>query len=375
MDKNLGIVYGTAGNHEAHPANSFQPNSDGEESQWIYDLLSQEWSRWIGDDGARDADLLGVYSVKYPHGNLRIISLNSNLWYRQNYWLYREPMLRDPSGQFEWLVRELDQAEKAGENVYLMSHMSIGDRNAFHDGSNYLDQIINRYSSTIAAMFFGHTHRDEFQITYANYSQQTFDNALVTSYIGPSLTPTSGMPSFRVYDVDPVTFGVLDVTQYMADMNDADFQTSGPVWRKLYSAKAAYGPAVNPPLYDHAAELTASFWHNLTEAFETNDNLFDKFMTRKSRGWLDNTCTDDCRKLEICQLRAARSQDSCYKPGAGLPMQKGAETLDHHQHEECGVSVTGSTLSALATRLDLMEELAKQVAELGLEESASWIER
>jgi sphingomyelin phosphodiesterase len=359
MDRNLGLVYGTAGNHEAHPTNAFQPTSVGSATQWIYDLLSRQWSRWIGTDGATEAERFGAYSVKFPGGNLRIISLNTNMWYRQNYWLYREPMLRDPSGQLEWLVKELDTAESAGENVYLLGHMSIGDRNALHDESNYLDQIVKRYSSTIAAMFFGHTHRDEFQISYDDYEKQTFSNALVASYIAPSLTPTSGMPSFRVYDVDPDTFGVLDVTQYMADMRHPDFQTK-PVWTKLYSAKETYGVALDPSLNNAHVELTPAFWHNLTEAFAVDSNLFDAFMSRKSREWLRNTCTGDCRPLEICQLRAARSQDSCWKPGPGLPYATGVETIGGLL-DECGVSVTGSVMSVLAARADLLAELAVQL--------------
>ncbi|KAI9149328.1 mRNA degradation protein [Paramyrothecium foliicola] len=366
MDKHLGLVYGTAGNHEAHPTNAYQPDSVGTATQWIYDLLSRQWSRWIGSDGAREADKFGAYSVKFPGGNLRVISLNTNMWYRQNYWLYREPMLRDPSGQLEWLVRELDAAEKAGENVYLMGHMPVGDRNALHDGSNYLDQIIKRYSSTIAAMFFGHTHRDEFQITYDDYDKQTFSNALVATYVGPSLTPTSGMPSFRVYDVDPVTFGVLDVTQYMADMKDPAFQTTGPVWKKLYSAKEVYGSAISPPLTGAAAELTAAFWHNVTEAFEADDELFDRFMTRKSRGWLKNGCVDECKELELCQLRAARSQDSCWRPGPGLPYQKGSQN-QHAQEDDCGVSVTSSLLRVIAGRTDLLKDLTLGLAAHGVE--------
>jgi sphingomyelin phosphodiesterase len=364
MDESLGIVYGTAGNHEAHPTNSFQPSSQGTESQWIYDLLAHEWSRWIDSNGTDDAYRRGSYSVKYPHGNLRIISLNTNLWYRQNYWLYRDPMLRDPDDQLQWLVRELDGAERAGENVYIMGHMSIGDRNALHDGSNYLDQIINRYSSTIAAMFFGHTHRDEFQISYGNYSERGHGNALVMSYIGPSLTPSSGMPSFRVYDVDPVTFGVLDVTQYMADMRSPDFQTTGPVWKKFYSAKEVYGSAVEPPVTDPAAELTPGFWHNVTEAFEADDALFHDFLRRQSRGWLSPSCTGDCKTEQICQLRAARSQNSCYKPGPGLPLQHGEGVLYHDQNDECDASVTAAVLGALARKEGLVEELALRLERL-----------
>ncbi|KAM0198667.1 hypothetical protein ACHAPA_001113 [Fusarium lateritium] len=364
MDKHLGIVYGTAGNHEAHPTNAYQPSSLGDSSSWIYDLLAGTWSRWIGHEAASKAAQIGAYSTKYPGGNLRVISLNTNLYYRGNFWLFQREMLRDPSGQIDWLVEELHAAEKAGERVYIIGHMPLGDRNAFHDQSNYLNQIVNRYSATIAAMFFGHTHRDHFQITYSEAPNNTFNNALLTSYVGPSLTPTSGMPSFRVYDVDPATFAVLDITTYSADMASPTYQTQGPVWKKYYSAKETYGPLTNPPVTDSKAELSAAFWHNITEVFEKNQTTFDDYMLRLSRGWVQPECTDECRTSQICMLRAARSQDGCDVPTLGSSyharMENGAE------RDECGISVLQATFSALVAKEGVLKILQEMLVELNL---------
>lgn len=364
MDKYMGIVYGTAGNHEAHPTNAYQPSSLGSSSSWIYDLLAGTWGRWIGHEAASKAAQIGAYSTKYPNGNLRVISLNTNLYYRGNFWLFQKKMLRDPSGQIDWLVEELHAAEKAGERVYIIGHMPLGDRNAFHDQSNYLNQIVNRYSATIAAMFFGHTHRDHFQITYSEAPNNTFSNALLTSYVGPSLTPTSGMPSFRVYDVDPVTFAVIDITTYSADMTSPTYQTQGPVWKKYYSAKETYGPLTNPPMTNSKAELSAAFWHNITEVFEKNQTAFDDYMLRLSRGWVQPECTDECRTTQICMLRAARSQDGCDVPTLGSSyharMENGAE------RDECGISVLQATFSALVAKEGVLKMLQEMLVELNL---------
>lgn len=358
MDRHLGIVYGTAGNHESHPTNSYQPSSVGDASSWIYDLLAGTWSRWIGHESASTAARIGAYSTKYPNGNLRVISLNTNLFYRGNFWLFQRKMLRDPSGQIDWLVEELHAAEKAGERVYIIGHMPLGDRNAFHDQSNYLNQVVNRYSATIAAMFFGHTHRDHFQITYSDAPVKTFNNALVTSYVGPSLTPMSGMPSFRVYDVDPVTFAVLDATTYSADMTSPTYQTQGPLWEKYYSAKETYGPLTNPPLIDDTAELTASFWHNITEVFEKNQTAFDGYMLRLSRGWVQPECTGECRSSQICMLRAARSQDGCDVPTLGSSYHTRMQNVA--ERDECCISVLQATFSALVAKegaLKILQEI------------------
>ncbi len=366
MNDKFKLVYGTAGNHEAHPANIFEPKSQGNSTQWVYDALSDQWSRWIGKDSTQDVESIGAYSTKYPDGNLRIISLNTNMFYRFNFVLYQKEMEKDPNGQIAWLVKELDAAERAGENVYIIGHMPFGESDALPDQSNYLDQVVKRYSSTIRAMFFGHTHVDHFEVSYSDYSKRDEQHAMAMSYICPSLTPTSGMPSFRVYDVDPETFAVLDATTYMADMDDKAFQTSGPVWKKYYSAKEAYGAALSPAVTEESVELSPAFWHNVTAAFEANTTLFDEYLSRKSRGWKDDEkCRDDCMKQEICQLRAGRSQDNCFTPKPGVHFAKRDTTHNHGEHDECGTPVMVELLHAMARRQDFLEMLQERFLAVG----------
>ncbi|UNI17845.1 Sphingomyelin phosphodiesterase [Purpureocillium takamizusanense] len=367
MNGSVKLIYGTAGNHEAHPANIYNPKSVSNDTAWLYETLDGQWQRWIGKSD--DARSMGAYSVKYPGGKLRVISLNTNMYYRFNFVLYQK-LERDPNGQIAWLVDELDAAEAAGESVYILGHMPPGEHDCLRDQSNYLDQVFNRYQGTIKAMFFGHTHVDHFEITYSDYQNRNADNAAVVSYICPSLTPTSGMPSFRVYDVDPDTFAVLDATTYIANMSEPGFQSrSGPKWTKYYSAREVYGPTAKPPLAE-GAELTPAFWHRVTDALEGNTDHFDAYMARKSRGWqADSKCRDDCMKQEICQLRAARSQDNCFKPKPGVHFSK-RDDEHHHghnrgEHDECGVSVTGEVLTAMAKREDLLQLLHETFVKVG----------
>lgn len=363
----LATVFGTAGNHEASPVNFFPPPAVGHESQWVYDTLSSDWSQWIGANGASQVESFGAYSVQYAgSSNLRVISLNTNMYYIDNFYLYTDPMETDPAGQLAWLVSQLDAAEGAGERVYIMAHMPFGLSDALHDGSNYLDQIVNRYSATIAAMFFGHTHLDHFEISYSDYADRTPDGAQAISYIMPSLTPTSGMPSFRVYLVDPVTFAVMDAVTYAADMGDASFQTTGPQWSPYYSARSAYGPLVSPPL-PADAELSPAFWHNLTDVLAANDTAFNEYYARKSRGWNVQSCTGSCMTAEICGLQSARAQDNCYTPSPGISFAKRAvgelAARGTAHRDECGVALVRSTMAQLVTRRDLLEHLERRVVE------------
>ena len=209
--------------------------------------------------------------------------------------------------------------------------------------------------------------------------------------------------------MDPVTFGVLDVTTYAANMSEPDFHTRGPQWRKYYSAKETYGPLVADlgpastamlPFHsptDENWELTPAFWHNVTEALEHDAAAFEDYVARKSRGWggagggcyhrhgddgvghngeageKEKEAEKECVRVEICRLRGARSQDNCQLPSskigfgrsragatiAGVPAEewvRGYGSSDGEggergmvQEEECESSVMRDTFSALGS--------------------------
>lgn len=338
------LVYGVVGNHEASPANLFPPGQPPTEfdTRWVFQTIASHWSKWLG--GASETQQVlktGSYSTKYPHGNLRIISLDTNYYYMANFWMFGDPVAQDPNDQFVWLAQELDAAEKAGENVYIIGHMPMGDGDAFRHSSGYFNQVVRRYEATIAAMFWGHTHVDHFEITYSDYAHRSPATAITMGYVCPALTPLEGMPAFRVYDVDPDTFAVLDHTTYIADMASESFQAD-PVWSKYYSAKEAYGVVLNPPVTDPGAELTAAFWHNVTQAMKTNQTLFNEYYARKSRGWDVQGCSGTCASDEICQLQAGDSAQNC------VPSE--IFVLDQHQAGQgshCGSSVLMMVLKSL----------------------------
>lgn len=109
------------------------------------------------------------------------------------------------------------------------------------------------------------------------------------AFIGGSLTPKSGNPVFRIYDVDPDTYDVMDFRTYTSECIDpsAIFDASetdtlrpanvdgpefqhDPLWIEYYSARESY--AGNPTLsWPGSAPLNATFWHLVTESFERNE--------------------------------------------------------------------------------------------------------
>jgi hypothetical protein len=51
-------------------------------AQFAYDVMETQWTSWIGSAAAEEADTnFGSYSVLTPQG-LRIISVNTNFWYK-----------------------------------------------------------------------------------------------------------------------------------------------------------------------------------------------------------------------------------------------------------------------------------------------------
>ncbi|EJC99307.1 sphingomyelin phosphodiesterase [Fomitiporia mediterranea MF3/22] len=318
--------YGSIGNHDGYPTNEF-PRSTSDESdgsKWVFDLLSSDWTRWIGDAGASSVQhTSGSYAVVHPDTNLKLISINTQYWYKYNFWLYDSDEFQpDPNGLLAFLVSELDAAEKAGQHAWIFGHIPPGGSDVMRDQSNYYNQVVHRYHKTIAAQFFGHTHVDQFQIAYTNYSDQRADTAMSFGLVAPSLTPTNGNPAFTVYDVDPDTYDIMDAKVYIANMSKP-FYHNTPKWELYYSARDTYGPLVASvpsesedkslqESYPTSAPLDAAFWHRLTEVFESDNATFAKYMERMVRGAWPRRCSEKCRNVTICDIRAMRAEDNCF---------------------------------------------------------------
>lgn len=162
-----------------------------------------------------------------------------------------------------------------------------------------------------------------------------------------------GNPVFRVYDIDPDTYEVMDFTPFYgtlltsphltpylltepplkANRSLPSFQIE-PKWKPYYSARESYGSMVNPPL-EFNQSLDAKFWHRVTDKFQEDRFVcssslivlqqlirsllfrasFLLFNERKSRGGKVLECkSNHCRKKDICMLRSLRSESNCVRP-------------------------------------------------------------
>ena len=309
-------VFPVLGNHDSNPEAIDAPHSEpdglGQQFSWNYDHVAALWQQngWINSTIAQEARLhYGAYSVKNQYG-LRIITLNTDFWYRSNFLNYYNTSNPDVSGMQAFLIQELQGAEDAGERVWIIGHVLTG-----WDGSNPLPnptdlfyQIVDRYSPhVIANVFFGHTHEDQFMIYYANNASDisSAKNALTTGWIGPSVTPLTNLNSgFRMYEVDTGSFDVYDAYTWYSDVSsfpDLNTSSTGPTYRFEYSTREAYEIG-----WPDDAPLNATYWHAVTEAMEKDIGLVSKFNTfeGKSSVMTPNCTNEACAQAKICYMRS-----------------------------------------------------------------------
>jgi hypothetical protein len=316
-----GPVFAALGNHDSNPEAIDSPHSLpgplGQQQSWNYDHVAGLWQHegWIDSAAAAEAKThYGAYSVKNHYG-LRVITFNTDFWYKSNFLTFINSSNPDNSGMFRFMINELQAAEDAGERVWIVGHVLSG-----WDGSNPLPnptdlfyQIVERYSPhVIANVFFGHTHEDQVMIYYANNgtnrnSASGAADALTLGWIGPSVTPLTNLNSgFRMYEVDTGSFEIYDAYTFYADVNSFPALSDtnhGPTYKFEYSTREAYGSAANWPA---DAPLNATFWHRVTEAMEKNSTLVSVFNTFQGKMSVKSpNCTSTaCTNAKICYMRS-----------------------------------------------------------------------
>ena len=166
------------------------PGQLGTEFSWNYNHVSSLWKNdgWIDDAAAASARAhYGAFSIK-NHFGLRVISINTDFWYRPNLFAFINTTNPDVSGTFKFLVEELQAAEDAHERVWILGHVLSGfdGINLLPNPSNLFYQIIERYSPhVIVGAFWGHTHEDQNMIYYTSQSGVVSRRARSINHVKP----------------------------------------------------------------------------------------------------------------------------------------------------------------------------------------------
>ncbi|KAJ5761179.1 hypothetical protein N7520_008335 [Penicillium odoratum] len=310
-----GPVFVTLGNHDSAPSNIDSPHSLpgrlGEQSSWKYEHVARLWQHegWISNQTADEAAThYGGYSIKTNYG-LRIISINTDFWYRANILNFINTTNPDNSGMFSWMINELQKAEDAGERVWIIGHVLSGwdGYNPLPDPTNLFYQIVDRYSPhVIANTFWGHNHEDQFMVYYANNgTDRNADTALSTGWVGPSVTPMTNLNSgYRLYEVDTGDFNIYEAYTFFSNVSAySALRETGPTFQPEYSTRDTYGAAAG---WDKRDPLNATFWHRVTEAMETDLDLVTLQNALQGKLSVKSPVCDtaECQKAKICYMRS-----------------------------------------------------------------------
>ena len=327
------------GNHDSAPSDVAAPSNlpDGLAYQlsWDWDnvaalVKSEGWGDNVTSEKIRTH--YGGYSIS-PRQGLRVISLNTDMWYRNNPFSYLNIDNPDPSHMLRWLTDELQAAEDNNERAWIVGHVLPGwdGGDSIDNPTNLLYHIVSRFSHTIAHSFFGHKHEDMFHVWYESQSgnsssvSRKTQNARAMAFIGPSITPLHNVnPSLRVYHVDPETYEVMDYSQYYTQLyNFEKLNKTGPVWELLYKARDTYsnfsmsekqGKYTAPVRLENgtwpkSAPLNASFWAALTDEMEVRPELIQLHQLYQGRNSPKSPACDtkECYEAKLCYMRSASS--------------------------------------------------------------------
>ncbi|KAH9964118.1 Metallo-dependent phosphatase [Russula dissimulans] len=307
-----GPLYPVLGNHDTYNQAQDAPHSlGGDQYSWNYEHVAGLWNSLPQNATQEVRSHYGAYSVRRPDG-LRVIAINTDFHYMFDFWNYVEANQPDVSGMWRFVTDECQDAEDKGDRVWIIGHVPTGwdGTDALEVPTNLFYQIVDRYSPhVIANIFFGHTHEDQFQIFYSNNGTiQSDKTAVTTGWIGPSVTTYTGLnPGLRMYQVDSVTFEVVNAYTWTSDVSSypgLDGQTAvGPTFGFEYSTREAYGKNIDWP---EDGPLNATWWHRVTENMETDPDLVETFTKFQGKGSvLTAPCTDPtCIKAKICYMRS-----------------------------------------------------------------------
>ncbi|GBN52754.1 Acid sphingomyelinase-like phosphodiesterase 3b [Araneus ventricosus] len=263
----------------------------------------------------------GYYSYLVKPG-LRIISLNTILWFERNNLTEK---ISDPGNQFQWLDGILKNSTKFSEKVFIIGHVPPGFYNRCLPGEkcdptfhlphleSYMN-ILHKYSPIIAGQLYGHLHVDMFQIY--QYNTGVFRGS---SLLASSVTPGHNNkvrntipvnPSVRLIHYSRTDIRLLEFDQYYLNLTRANDMVETPaektnVYELLYSFAKFYG----------VPDLSTESLVQVYEILKGNETMFDSFFTFLTAAERTVDCDSACKVTQICSISCSNSHeyDMCFE--------------------------------------------------------------
>ncbi|XP_028168351.1 sphingomyelin phosphodiesterase-like, partial [Ostrinia furnacalis] len=287
------LVVPAIGNHESQPTNQFAPATvvgPKLNTTWLYKSLADKWGHYLSDEAVDTLLQSGGFSLLARPG-LRVISLNNNVAYRNNWWLVYDPL--DSKKHLDWLIEELHKAELAGEKVHILAHIPPGVHDLTHTWTREYYRIVNRFSDTIAAEFNGHTHSDEFKVFYSPDNEPinvAWGGGSVTSYTFYNL-------NYKIVTFNPQNFTPDRILNYAYNLTEANLTPNRrPHWFLLYDMKNTFGlPDLTPKsMSDLVYSMVTTNRHLL--------DIYNAFYSKISDVRWPNCNNDYCKLDNLCKI-------------------------------------------------------------------------
>ncbi|XP_063619525.1 sphingomyelin phosphodiesterase 1-like isoform X1 [Cydia splendana] len=278
------------GNHESQPINQFASASisgDNLNTTWLYKSLAKKWKYYLPKNARATFLKRGEYSVLIRPG-FRAITLNINVAYKYNWWQVYDPL--DAKEHLDWLVNELHAAELAGEKVHILTHIPPGEDDLTYTWTREYNRIVNRFASTIAAEFNGHTHADEFRVFYSPSGQ-----AVRVAWNAGGITTFSNFnPNYKIFKFHPFTFEPTNIENYIYNLTNANLTPKRrPHWFRLYDFTRKFRlPDLSPASMN---DLVTRMVTNNKQLLDIYSDYFYKMSDARPQ------CDTDCKLEELCR--------------------------------------------------------------------------
>ncbi|KGL85340.1 Acid sphingomyelinase-like phosphodiesterase 3a, partial [Tinamus guttatus] len=288
-------VFPALGNHDYWPQDQL-PVTTSE----VYNAVADFWKPWLTDDAISTFKKGGFYTQLFKSNvssqPLRIISLNTNLYYSPNSVTVN---ITDPANQLAWLEGVLETSSQKKEKVYIIGHVPVGylpyARNTTAIREYYNERLIKifrKYSDVIAGQFFGHTHRDSIMVLLDEKGNDACSFFLVNNKVIFScmLLPIS-LYKYCKKEIGNITYKSSSHTHAPRDANKKNESN----WKLEYILTKAYGVEDLKPqsLYEIAKQLSVP-----------HSRLFEQYYSNFIVSY-DTTivCEGGCKACQICAIQ------------------------------------------------------------------------
>lgn len=227
-----------------------------------------------GKKQAKSAKLLaanpvkGYYAAQVKPG-LRIIALNTVMY---NVECWYNGQAADEAEQMVWLRKQLLDAQKTRNKVYIAMHIPPGNQyNSLPMWNTYggiwqdtFLRITANYSTTIAGVLYGHTHMDEMRRLYAPGTDTVTEVAISC----PGISAQHGNnPAFKVVTFDDASKELLNFTTHYTTLPVSLQQWQGG----SYSFRSAF-KCNTGTIYDGVKNMPFTDFANYVNSIYTAGN-------------------------------------------------------------------------------------------------------